>query len=324
MAATVLAGDIGGTNCRLALVAVDDAGLRTTAERSYRSAAHGGLEEVVEAFLSATGVRPDRAAFGLAGPVLGRVMRTTNLPWTVDADALEARCGFASVELLNDLEAAAWGLGELAPDQVRVLREGAPDARGNACVVAAGTGLGEAGLAWDGRRHHPFACEGGHTAFAPSDEREDALLTFLRRRHGRVSWERVLSGPGLVAIAEFIHERRGEPLPAWLETGPDRAAQVADAAFQGRSPAAAEALDLFVRLYGVEAGELALKLNALGGVWVAGGIAPRILPRLVDGPFLDGFLDKGRMRRLVEAMPVRVVLEPRVALLGAARRAAGG
>lgn len=319
---TVLAGDVGGTNARLALVDVDPDRPRITLERTFPSADYPGLAEVVELFLEEAGDRPARAAFGLAGPVRGRVMRTTNLPWTVDADALEARCGLEQVSLLNDLEATAWGVRALTSDQLRVLHPGDPEARGNGCVIAAGTGLGEAGLAWDGRRHRPFACEGGHTAFAPADEREDRLLAFLRHRHGRVSWERVVSGPGLAAIAEFVHDRRGEPLPEWFRSAEDPAAAVAEAALEERSDAAVEALDLFVRLYGIEAGELALKLNALGGVWVAGGIAPKILPRLLDGPFLDGFLAKGRMRRLVEAMPVRVVLEPRTALLGAALRAA--
>jgi len=317
----VLGGDIGGTNTRLALFEADDDTPRLQVERVYPSADHDGLEEVVAAFLAETGGNPRRAAFGLAGPVRGRTVRTTNLPWTVDADRLGDRFGFARVTLLNDLEATAWGVAALAPDRVRVLQEGDPEAAGNAAVIAAGTGLGEAGMYWDGSRHHPFACEGGHTAFAPSSALEVKLLAALGRRFDRVSWERVLSGPGLAAVAEFLfqHEEGGTPL--WLQAAEDPAAAVAEAALAGRSDTASAALDLFVRLYGAEAGDLALKVMALGGVWVGGGIAPKILPRLVEGPFLEGFLAKGRMRPLVAAMPVRVILDDRAALLGAGRRA---
>ena len=319
----VLGGDIGGTNARLALFEVDgDAPPRLGVERVYPSADHDGLEEIVAAFLSDVGGRPKRAAFGLAGPVRGRRVRTTNLPWVVDADAVAGRFELDEVVLLNDLEATAWGVASLAPDRVHVLQQGDPDAIGNAAVIAAGTGLGEAGLYWDGARHHPFACEGGHAGFAPGSPLEIELLEALARRLDRVSWERVLSGPGLAAIAEFLFGRDEGGAPPWLREAEDPAAAVAESALAGRSATASAALDLFVRLYGVEAGDLALKVMALGGVWIGGGIAPKIRPRLVEGPFLEGFLAKGRMRPLVAAMPVRVILDDRTALLGAGRRAA--
>jgi glucokinase len=319
----VLGGDIGGTNARLALFEVDgDAPPRLDVEHVYPSADHDGLEEIVAAFLSDVGGRPKRAAFGLAGPVRGRRVRTTNLPWVVDADAVAERFGLDQVALLNDLEATAWGVGVLEHDQIHVLQGGAGNANGNAAVIAAGTGLGEAGLYWDGARHHPFACEGGHAGFAPGNPLEIELFDSLGRRFDHVSWERLLSGPGLAAIAEFLFEREQGGPPEWLREAGDPAAAVTEAALTGRSATASTALDLFVRLYGVESGDLALKLMALGGVWVGGGIAPKILPRLVDGPFLEGFLAKGRMRPLVAAMPVRVILDDRTALLGAGRRAA--
>ncbi len=319
----VLGGDVGGTNARLALFEADgDAPPHLVAERTTPSAEHDGFEAVVAAFLSEVGGRPRRAAFGLAGPVRGRRVRITNLPWVVDADAVAERFDLDQVVLLNDLEATAWGVASLAPDRIQVLQSGDPDATGNAAVIAAGTGLGEAGLAWDGARLHPFACEGGHTGFAPTGALETELLVALSRRFGRVSWERVLSGPGLAAIAEFLFERNEDGPPGWMREVHDPAAAVTEAALAGRSATASAALDLFVRLYGVEAGDLALKVMALGGVWIGGGIAPKILPRLVEGPFLEGFLDKGRMRPLVAAMPVKVILDDRTALLGAGRRAA--
>ncbi|MFV2073819.1 MAG: glucokinase [Thermoanaerobaculales bacterium] len=320
----VLGGDIGGTTTRLGLFEVEANGLDLIAEQTFSSPDYPGLEEVVSEFLAGRAGTGLVACFGIAGPVAGRRMRTTNLPWVVDADLVEERAGIAKVTILNDLEATAWGLPLVGDEDLRVLNPGREGAAGNGAVIAAGTGLGEAGVYWDGERYHPFACEGGHASFAPTDELTDGLARFLREKYGGVSWERVVSGPGLADLYRFMLEREGRPQPAWfseaVESG-DPAAALSKAGIEGRCEVCADALKLFARLYGEEAGNLALKLMAAGGVWVAGGVAPKILPALESGAFMEGFLAKGRMRPLLEAMPVRVVLDERTALLGAASRA---
>lgn len=258
----------------------------------------------------------------MPGPVVDGVCRTTNLPWVVDARRLARRLGLDRVGLLNDLEAAAHGVAALEPNALETLNAGSAEARGNAALIAAGTGLGEAGLYWDGSRHHPFACEGGHADFGPRDDLETAFLGWLRARHGRVSWERVVSGPGLVALYEFLRDREGGGEPAWLTESlraQDPAAAITRAALERRDERCALTLDRFVALYGAEAGNLALKVMARGGVYVGGGIAPRILAAMRTPAFLDAFVDKGRMRPLLESMPVRIILNEQCALLGAAR-----
>ena len=315
---TILAGDIGGTTTRLALFEGRGERLHKLAEAAYASREWPSLEGPVAAFLAETGTGCSRAGFGLAGPVQGRRVRTTNLPWEVEADALAGHFGFDEVVLVNDLEAAAWGIGDLKADEIHVLHAGRAGAVGNAAVVAAGTGLGVAGMFWDGRRHHPFACEGGHAAFAPSGEEERALLRHLEASHGRVSWERVVSGPGLVAIHDFLSAGGG---PALLtgEADGDAAAAIAAAAAADPGGTPARAVRLFVGLYGAVAGDIALVMMATGGVWLAGGIAPKMLAVLEEGGFMARFADKGRMRPLLDAIPVRVVLKGDVALWGAAR-----
>jgi glucokinase len=321
----VLAGDIGGTKTRIGLFELEADRLRVVDERSFVSADFEGLQEIVTGFLDGRDARCAAACFGIAGPVNGGSVRVTNLPWVVDAGALSSATEIPSVVLINDLEATAQGVLNVAEDHSRVLHHGSPEARGNGAVIAAGTGLGEAGLFWDGRGLRPFACEGGHAGFSPTDALTDALLRFLRRRHATVSWERVLSGPGLADLYRFLLVEAGRQPPAWFveaEHSDDPAAAVAEAGLAGECEVCAAALELFARLYGEEAGNLALKLMATGGVWVCGGIAPKILPVLEAGGFMAGFLAKGRMRPLMEQMPVRVVLDDRVALIGAAHRAA--
>jgi glucokinase len=321
----ILGGDIGGTHTRFALFGDDGQRLADRPEREYPSREHAGLDVIVRKFLGETGAHPAGACFGVAGPVRDGRCVATNLPWIVDAEQLGRELG-ARTWVINDLEALAWGLGALGPDELVPLSPGTPGASGNAAVVAAGTGLGEAGLYWDGRRHHAFATEGGHASFAPSEDVEVELLRWLERRFAEhVSWERVVSGPGLVSLYEFLRDTgRGEE-PPWLaeamRTG-DPGAAITAAALDGRSPLAAAALDRFVSLYGHESANFALKVMATGGVYLGGGIAPRILAKLRDGTFVRGFLDKGRMRPLLESMPVHVVLNDQAGLLGAARCAA--
>ncbi len=320
----VLGGDIGGTNTRLGLFEIRGEQLRLVVERRFPSADHDGLETVVEAFLGELGDsgRISRAGFGLAGPVTGRRMRTTNLPWTVDAAEHERRFGFERVALLNDLEATAWGIGELAPEHLPFLAQGAAGAAGNVAVIAPGTGLGEAGMLWDGASYRPWGSEGGHASLAPVDDEQVALLAFLRREHTHVCWEMVVSGPGLLRILRFVLDDEGLPMPSWLEAADDPAAAITGRALAGGDRLAERALGLFVRLYGAEAGNLALKVMATGGVYLGGGITPRILPALERFGFLEALRAKGRMRPLLEAMPVRAVLDDRAALYGAARCAA--
>ncbi len=318
----VLAGDIGGTNSRLAVCDVAGGRVTAVAENVYPSASFASLTEVVRTFLSGQGeIRA--ACFGLPGPVRGRRVQLTNLPWLVDADVLERELGLDNAWLLNDLEANAYGLSVLEPSGLRLIKPGNAVANGNAALIAAGTGLGQAGLTWDGTRRRPFATEGGHTDFAPSDDFEAALLERLRGQHGHVSWERVVSGPGLVTIESFVRERAGGPSAPWANQAiTDRPSQIAAAALDGSDPIAAEALSRFLALYGAEAGNLCLKVLATAGVYVGGGIAPKIAAAFENSEFAARFVAKGRMRGLLEDIPVWLVLDRRTGLWGAASFAA--
>lgn len=317
----ILAGDIGGTKTALAWV---DKGA-VVDSRTYPSANYRSLTDIVREFVAAGSPHQVYAAcFGIAGPIVDGVVKTTNLPWVIDAKDFHSLIGTGSVRLINDLEAIAYGVGAVGDGALVTLNAGRPDGAGNAAVIAAGTGLGEAGLYWDGRAHRPFASEGGHASFAPRDEVEIALLQFLLAEHDHVSWERVLSGPGLHNIYRFLRDARRGDEPSWLADrmrDQDPSAVIAECALEHTSPLCEQTLQRFVSLYGAEAGNLALKTLATGGVFVAGGIAPKILPALAGGTFMQAFLGKGRLRPVLEAIPVRVVVSDTVALLGAARAA---
>jgi glucokinase len=318
----ILVGDIGATNSRLAFFSERDGRLQSVVEVTYPSRDHANLETIVQKFTAAHDLPIDAACFGIAGPVRHGRSDTPNLPWDVDAQALASALRLTTVRLLNDLEAHAYGIAMLAPEDFVVLNQGAPDASGNAAVIAAGTGLGEAGMYWDGQQHHPFAGEGGHSGFAPSDPVQMELLNFLRHEFGHVSWERVVSGPGLHNIYRFLRDTgRGEE-PDWLAHQMqqlDPSAVISQTALAGTSALCRQALDLFVVLYGAEAGNLALTLMATAGVYVGGGIAPKIIQKLTDSTFLDAFVTKGRLKPLLEQIPVRVIMNDKAALLGAAR-----
>ncbi len=315
----ILAGDIGGTKTYLALF---DGAEREPVELAvYRSREHPGLDEMVRAFLAGHRGEIEGACFGIAGPVRnGRCVDTTNLAWPVDSASLASLVGLPSVGLLNDVEANAWGILALGPGDFAVLNEGDPAARGNVAVISAGTGLGEAGLYWDGARHHVFASEGGHADFAPRDELQVELYRFLAAEVGHVSYERVCSGLGIVNLYRFLLHRESLEEPGWYREAEDRGAAIATAAAQG-DDVAGRALDLLCSIYGAEAGNLALKILAVGGVYVGGGIAPKLLRRLGEGAFVRAFTDKGRFAPMLERIPVRVVLNDKAALLGAALRA---
>lgn len=315
----ILAGDIGGTKTNLALF--DGSPREPVCLETYPSDEHDGLESMLEAFLEAHPATVERAAFGIAGPVRDGRVEKVNLAWPVEARSVAEILGLERVGLVNDLEANAWGIAVLGPEDVTVLNEGDPDATGNQAVIAAGTGLGEAGLYWDGEHHHVFPSEGGHTDFAPRNELQVELFLYLAARLRHVSYERVCSGMGLANIYGFLAERRTTPEPEWLReelaTG-DPGAAIGAAALEDRDQVCVEALDLMLSIYGAEAGNLMLKLLATGGVWIGGGIAPRVLPKLEQSAFMREFVGKGRFRRLLEATPVRVILNDRTALFGAA------
>jgi glucokinase len=322
--AGVLAGDIGGTKTRLALVEVNGTQATITSEREFVSADYATFDDLLAEFMATAG-DIHSAAFGVAGPVHNDTVQTTNLPWRIAADALRLRFGFANCHLLNDLEATAWGLPALQRDDVFTLHAGDPHAHGNRAIIAAGTGLGEAGLFWDGHRHHPYATEGGHASFAPRDAMEFDLMLSMQQRFGHVSRERVVSGMGIPDLYDFLLARNGAHTPDWLVDAmrtQGKAAAISNAAMSERDALCTETMHRFVSLYGAEAGDLALKTMSSGGLYVGGGIAPKIMPLLESGVFLAAFFDKGRMRPLLEAMPVRVILNDRAALYGPALFAA--
>lgn len=318
----ILAGDVGGTKTLLALYDAAGGALR---EKIYPSTEFDSLAEILRRFLGEAGSEPlEAACFAVAGPVIEGRSRPTNLPWELDEPALAEVLG-ARVKLVNDLEGAAHGLLTLGPDDLALLQPGI-QRRGNLAVIAAGTGLGEAIVVRAGEGYHVVASEGGHADFAPRSDLEAALLGYLRREYGHVSYERLLSGPGLQNLYRFLRDSGVAPEPGWLRdrlAEEDPAAVISEVGLAAGHPLCSQALDLFVSIYAAEAGNLALKALALGGVYVAGGIAPKILPKLRDGAFTRAFADKGRLADLMRSLPVRVVLNPHVALIGAATVARG-
>ena len=317
----ILAGDVGGTKVHLALYDFIDGKLEYSRDQRFAAKDYPGLEEIVKEFLGAQKVTA--ACFGVPGPVRNGRLRLTNLPWTLDSHELSGSLAITHVFLINDLEANGYGVAELSADQIYTLSEGDASQIGNRALMAAGTGLGEALLIWNGRIHTPYPSEGGHADYAPRNEDEIDLLRFLKQRYnGRISYERVISGMGLTSIYEFLRDVRGmEESPKVAEriaAATDPNAVITELALAAKSETCEKALDMFVSAYGAEAGNLALKLLSVGGVYIGGGIAPRILEKLKDGTFMKAFTDKGRLSQLLINMPVRVILESRAALLGAA------
>lgn len=332
----ILAGDIGGTNTRLGLFEGDEARPVQQTEAVYPSQSHNSLEAIIKKFLAEHPVDIKYACFGIAGPVMGNRCRATNLPWQLDGGSIAKTFGLDSVILINDLVANAHGIAVLGPEDSATFNEGDPKARGNEAIVSPGTGLGQAGIFWDGKRRHPFPSEGGHSDFAPRNDLEWELLGYLRNFYGRVSYERILSGPGLLSLFRFLRDTgRGEE-PDWLaeemETS-DPAAVISRAAFSGKSPLCIKTLELFLQILGAEAGNVALKFLSVGGVWLGGGILARWLKEMGGSlenipahqprpaVFMGTFTDKGRFKPLMEKIPVRVILNDKTALLGAAHHA---
>jgi glucokinase len=324
----ILAGDVGGTNTRLGLFRQEARGMVPVVEERYPSQEFKSLEAIVREFVSAHRGRIGGCAVGVAGPVADGRSQVVNLRWSVDRRRLARALGLGAdrVHVLNDLEATAWGLVWLPPRKLRTLTPGLRAGSGNAALIAAGTGLGMALLIRERDGFRPYPSEGGHQQFGPRDELEIELLRFLMRRLGRVSVERLVSGPAISAIYRFLLERRRQREPDWLgrrlAAGEDPNALITEVGLAGEDAVARETLELFVSLYGAAAGDLALVAKATGGVYVGGGIAPRMLPLLESGGFVRAFRDKGRLTPLVETIPIKVIVEPRTALIGAAARAA--
>lgn len=318
----ILAGDIGGTKTNLALFKAVEESLEVVVQQQFVSRDFSCLGDVIAAFKEKNTISAvDAACFGIAGPVIDGRCRTTNLPWEITTSALQADLGTDKVHLMNDLEATAYGMLYLPEDAFVELNPTGRPVEGNCAVIAAGTGLGEAMLFHDGREYHPIGSEGGHSDFAPVTPQQDELLKWLRNRYpGHVSFERVLSGPGVYTLYEFLLESGFGPAPASMiniPEGRDRSAMVSECALSQKDPLCMETLRLFSEIYGAEAGNLALKSMSLGGLYVGGGIAPKILP-FINDYFMNGFAAKGRFEEMLRGMQVRVALNPETALLGAA------
>lgn len=316
----ILTGDIGGTHTRLAMGRLEGGSIRIEHRETFPSPAYPSLEAIIDQYLPNAQTPIAAAAFGVAGPVRNGVSRITNLPWEISRHTLVQHLQLADVHLLNDLEAMAWGIDALGTEELVGLRQGAAGAAGNRAVIAAGTGLGQAGLYHHDGRYRPFATEGGHTDFAPQTERDWLLLRHLQQHYAHVSWERLVSGPGLVNLYEFVLQQHGATAPEWLgDASQSPGPHITRLALGHEDELCVETLQWFVELYGREAGNVALKMNATGGLFLGGGIAPAILPVLHDSTFTEAFLDKGRMRPLMESIPVQVISSELVSLKGLVR-----
>lgn len=316
-----LAGDIGGTKVNLALGHFEDGPCTFIRQASYPTKSESSLERILHRFLDEGEEKPATACLGIAGPVQNGKVRGTNLPWTIEADELARATGLPRVHLLNDLEANAYGIFALQPADFHDIQPGRPAAVGNRAVLSAGTGLGEAGLFWDGLRYHPFACEGGHAEFSPRDEEDLALYQFIRPRCASPGWEEFLSGRAFMRLYEFMLLRTSTHTPSWLaeemETGAPAAA-VTRAGNENRCPVCRRTNQLFLKLYAMEAANLALKLMATGGVYLGGGIIPKLLPSLDPTAFARTFQGDGPLRELLAQIPIRIILNDKAALLGTA------
>jgi glucokinase len=321
----IIAGDIGATHSRVAAFRAEGNKFPLVVEKIYESQEHSGLVEIAGSFIRSEGIPAQNACFAVAGPVRGGTSKISNLPWTIDSRDLARQLNLKAVGLINDLEAYAYGLDSLESKDFITLHTGSEDAEGNTAVISAGTGLGEAGLLWDGFRQHPFACEGGHSDFAPRNEVQIELLKYLIARFKTVSYERVLAGPGIKNVYDFLRDTKRAEEPAWLReqmtATKDPAALISQVALDKKAPICEQTMSIFVSVYGAEAGNCALKFMSLGGIFIGGSIAAKNIPLMKRSEFLEAFFDKGRMRSLLEDMPVKIVLNDDAGLLGAARYA---
>ena len=316
----VLAGDIGATKTNLALFEIHKGQLTLVKEKTYHTGDFNAFTEMVLSFHTDKLSVIDGICLGVAGPVTRGKVKGTNFPWEIDSAEISRELRVQSVTLINDMEANAYGMSALGKDDFEVLKEGS-NIPGNAVIISPGTGLGEAGLYWDGALYHPYATEGGHCDFSPRNELDWELWKSLHQKYGHVSWERIISGPGIYGIYQFLRGFRGMPEPKWLtdkiQQG-DAAAVITAVAHEKSDPICIETLDLFVRYLAIEAAQFALKTKATGGVYLGGGIVPKILRMINRELFTENFVAAGRMNPLLQLMPVQVVLNDKTPLLGAA------
>lgn len=321
--AILLAGDVGGTKTNLALFKSDGNQAALLHEAQYKSNDYKNLIELTDTFLRNAPSFPGSMCFGVAGPVLNGVAKLSNINWEIKSDEISGHFKIKNVHLINDLEANAYGLAMLNEKDVVTIHPGDVAARGNAAVIAPGTGLGEAGLYWDGNYYHPFATEGGHSDFAARDEFDFDLYNFLHQQFGHVSWERVICGPGIVNIYQFLRDKKKIDEPVWLKEEIAKGdAPAVISRHVSDSEICKETLQIFIRLLAYESANLVLKLKATGGLYIGGGIAPQIVSLFENNAFYSSFCQSGRLNFLLEKVPVKIILNPRTALLGAAFYAA--
>jgi glucokinase len=319
----ILAGEIGATRIRLAAFETEGNKLQRVVEKIYMSQEHSGLPDIIAHFIRTEGIPVQSACFGVAGPVRGGRSRISNLPWIIDSRELAEQLKLSSVGLINDLEAYAYGVDALESQDFVTLSEGSDDAEGNRAVISARTGLGVAGLYWDGYRHHPFACEGGHTDFAPRNDLEVELLQYLLKKYGHVSCERILSGPGIKNIYDFLRDTKKAEEPHWLREqineAQDAPPLISQLALENKVAICEQTLAIFVSAYGAETGNCALNFMSTGGIFIGGSIAAKIVPKMKDPIFMQAFSGKGRMQVLLQDIPVKIVLNDDSGIIGAAR-----
>jgi glucokinase len=311
----ILAGDVGGTKANLGLFEARDGKLARVTYKRFSSQAYRGLEKIMQEFLHDSGGKVGAASFGIAGPVVNNTVKATNLPWMVDGGVLAKELGIPRVRLLNDLEAAAYGVGVLEPSDLEILHAGASVTDANRVVIAAGTGLGEGILFWDGKQHVPMATEGGHADFAPATEQQAELWQWLKKQNANVSIELILAGKGFKRLHEFLD---GSLRHDFDDASVDPAPGITQRGLAGTCPVCVRTIELFCEIYGSEAGNMALRAVARGGIYVAGGIAVKILPKLKDGRFVAAVKNKEKLGPFLEQIPIRVVLNEQCPLLGAA------
>jgi glucokinase len=312
----ILAGDLGGTKSNLGLFDVQTGHLTRAAHKRYASKDHAGLHEMTEDFLKQTGGKVTAASFGIAGPVVNNEVHATNLPWVVKGDEVARYLHLNRVRLLNDLEATAYGIEVLAPNEFETIYAGVPAPKANRVVIAAGTGLGEGILFWDGKQHVPMATESGHADFAPNTAQQADLWKFLRQWDEFVSSESILSGKGFPRVHEFLNP--GVRHPSFDDGSVDPAPEITEKGLSGECPVCVATLDLWVEIYGSEAGNLALRAVARGGIYIAGGIAVKVLPKLRDGRFAAALKHKEKLGNFLAQIPIHVILNEECPLLGAA------
>ena len=319
----ILAGEIGATGTRLAAFEKEGSRLQLVVEKTYMSQEHSSLSEIIAAFIKAEGIAAHSACFGVAGPVRRGRSKISNLPWVIDSRDLAKQLKLDSVGMINDLEAYAYGIDGLDSKDFVTLNAGSEDAEGNRAVISARTGLGVAGLYWDGFRHHPFACEGGHSDFAPRNALEMELLAYLQKKYGRISYERLLSGPGIKNIYDFLRDAHKADEPQWLKdqirAAPDPPAVISQLAQEGKAAICDQTLSIFVSIYGAETGNCALNFLSTGGIFIGGSVAAKNVSMMKDPIFMESFLDKGRMVDLLKEIPVTIVLNDDSGIIGAAR-----